>query len=99
MDKELLIPWESIDSMPDPIEEAREFVRGAFANLGSRGELEETALIRNGQYCGHQFHAGGLNAVWFFEESEVKIFGPHRKLLLVESLDQPVIAHEQRRAA
>ena len=49
--------------------------------------MQETALIRDGHYCGHKFLSGKLSAVWFFEESEVKVYGPDRKLLWVESLE------------
>lgn len=83
--------------MPDPVQRARLYVQTAFSQLKVRDEIAETALIRDGLYCGHRFSAGNLSAVWFFEENEVKIFDEHRKLLRVESLqeEQPIL----RRAA
>ena len=73
--------------MPDPIQRARQFVQTTFARLGAQGDIQEKALIRDGHYCGHQFSSGKLSAVWFFEESEVKVFGSDRQLLCVQSLD------------
>lgn len=83
--------------MPDPIRRAREFVQSTFASLGSHGPIQETALIRDGVYCGHQFASSKLTAVWFFEESEVKIFGADRQLLSVQCLEDATPTH--RRAA
>lgn len=88
---------ELLNSMPDPIQRARQFVQSAFSTLGSPDAIEETVLIRDGLYCGHQFLSGKLSAVWFFEESEVKIFGPNRQLLSVQSLEPT--ADTYRRAA
>lgn len=94
----LLFPIEeSSTSMPDPIQRAREYVQSAFQGFGCSGDLEETALIREGVYCGHRFTTGPLSAVWFFEESEVKIFGTNKQLLCVQSLDS--VDRQQRRAA
>ena len=82
--------------MPDPIQHARQFVQSAFNRMGVHDAIEETALIRDGQYCGHRFQSGKISAVWFLEESEVKIFGANRQLLCVESLTSE---SELRRAA
>ena len=83
--------------MPDPIQRARNFVQSVFASMGKEGEINETALIREGLYCGHRFSSGNLRAVWFFEENEIKIFGNGRQLIRVESLEQP--SQPLRRAA
>jgi len=83
--------------MPDPIQRARLYVQSTFSQMRVTDEIAETALIRDGAYCGHRFSAGNLSAVWFFEENEVKIYDDQRKLLRVDSLqeEQPAL----RRAA
>lgn len=42
----------------------------------STGEnrFRESILIRDGFYCGRRFDAGSHEAIWFFEEDEIKIF-------------------------
>jgi len=50
-------------------------------------DLTETILIRNGCYCGRRFEHGGLSAVWFIEEGEIKVFGQEGQLQ--ESLQVP----------
>ncbi|MDP7017714.1 MAG: hypothetical protein QGG36_18055 [Pirellulaceae bacterium] len=44
--------------------------RGATAD----DHLEETILIRDGFYCGRRFTVGELQAVWFVEEDQLKVF-------------------------
>ena len=76
--------------MPDPVQRARQYVQAAFLQMNVRDEVAETALIRDGIYCGHRFSAGNLSAVWFFEENEVKIYNQDRKLLRVDTVhEQP----------
>ena len=85
--------------MPDPVQRAREFVASAFAELNVRSDINETALIRDGVYCGQRFVAGGLSAVWFFEENQVKIYDDQQGLVRVERLEQDVEPTPLRRAA
>jgi hypothetical protein len=56
----------------------RRLVRQTFQGLGSRSTapLRETLLIRDGNYCGHRFELGALQAVWFIEENQLKFYGP-----------------------
>jgi hypothetical protein len=56
----------------------RRLVRRTFAELGaSLGEqMSEHILIRNDLYCGRRFRCGELQAVWFIEEDEIKVYGP-----------------------
>lgn len=69
------------------IHRTRQYVQNLFAEMNSEDtELCETVLIRDGQYCGHRFACDEYNAVWFFEENEVKVFDNDHKLLRVESL-------------
>ncbi|MBM4005021.1 MAG: hypothetical protein FJ295_17325 [Planctomycetes bacterium] len=60
----------------EQVDRVREWVRTHFASMGA-GELEidETILIRNGHYCGRRFQAGGLRAIWFLEEDQIKFYG------------------------
>ncbi len=74
--------------MPDPVQRARLYVQTVFSQMKVSDEIAESALIRDGIYCGHRFSAGNLSAVWFFEENEVKIYDEDRKLLRVESLQE-----------
>lgn len=59
----------------DLLERIRLTVRSQWSELGSEAEqLEETILIRDGLYCGRRFRIAGLQAVWFFEEDELKFY-------------------------
>ena len=74
--------------MSDQIQRTRQFVQRIFSEMGSQdSSLCETVLIADGNYCGHRFSCDEYNAIWFFEEHEVKIYDADRKLLRVESLD------------
>ena len=82
--------------MPDTIQRTRQHVQHIFAEMvDDDTPLSETALIRDGFYCGHRFSNCHLSAVWFFEEDEIKIYDAERKLLRVESTG----GDELRRAA
>lgn len=71
----------------------RQVVRGKFQDHGGDpdAELAELILIRNGEYCGRKFQTAGterpLQAVWFCEEDQLKIYGPESSLVeVVEGL-------------
>ena len=57
-------------------EEVRSHVRGVFLQHGASQEdpIEEAILIRDGFYCGRRFQCGELQAVWFVEEDQLKIY-------------------------
>ena len=57
----------------------RQLVQSHLTELaGNQGDItNETLLIRNGEYCGHRYHADAMSAIWFCEEGEIKIYGPN----------------------
>lgn len=56
------------------LEAIRRLVRRTFTELGAAEEFEVTEhiLLREDMYCGRRFQAGGLQAIWFIEEDEIK---------------------------
>lgn len=50
--------------------------------------FRESILIRKGFYCGRRLDAGGFEAVWFFEEDQLKIYGPSDELRAVVTGEQ-----------
>ena len=59
------------------LEAVRRIVRHAFQTfgVGLEEQLVEKILIRDGFYCGRCFTSGGVRAVWFIEEHQVKFYG------------------------
>ena len=43
--------------------------------------IEEAILIRDGFYCGRRFRCGPLEAVWFIEEDQLKIYNQQGVIL------------------
>lgn len=77
--------------MPDQVQRAREHVKNIFEELDADNcSLSETALIRDGLYCGHRFYCQEYSAVWFCEENEIKVYDKDRKLLRVDCLSLPI---------
>jgi hypothetical protein len=75
-------------SHPGEITEAvRQRLRHHFAaqGVGPEAELRESLLIRGGFYCGRRFACEGLQAVWFVEEGQLKLYARDGTLLLVEA--------------
>jgi hypothetical protein len=35
--------------------------------------VRETILIRQGHYCGRRLSASGFSAIWFIDESQIKL--------------------------
>jgi hypothetical protein len=54
----------------------RQVVREIFAELGQAEDCQATEhiLLREDMYCGRRFQADGLQAIWFIEENEIKIY-------------------------
>ena len=79
------------------LQRTREYVEQVFQELDKQTmlPLRETALIRDGHYCGHRFSSGELTAVWFFEEDEVKFYSEGHHLVQVNA----TTADTRRRAA
>jgi hypothetical protein len=50
--------------------------------------IQETTLVRNGLYCGRRFQLMGFSLIWFQEEGQIKLFGPHGGLELSCSVAQ-----------
>ena len=59
------------------LEAVRELVRSAFALQGAAPDaaFSEHVMVRENLYCGRSFHSQGLNAIWFIEEDQIKIYG------------------------
>jgi hypothetical protein len=56
-------------------ERVRELVRSELSQWGLDGEEpHETILIAQGHYAGRRFEASCGYALWFLEESQVKIY-------------------------
>lgn len=68
-------------------EAVRHQIRSHFAAHGASANepVRESLLIRGGFFCGRRFECHGLQAVWFVEEGQVKLFGPDGRLLVVEA--------------
>ncbi len=66
----------STDKQTLQAEYTREFVRKWFERLGANDEvpIAETLLIRNGYFCGRRYRNERHEAVWFFEEDQLKIY-------------------------
>ena len=61
----------------DYLERLRNYVRSTLEELGADTScVQETILLRGGQYCGRRFRAGEFLAVWFSDENEVKFYAP-----------------------
>lgn len=77
----------------------RRLVAEAFAraNMPQPEEFSESILIKAGNYCGRRFVGSGGHAIWFVEESQIKLYGADGKLLHVISTLVP--ATSMRRAA
>ena len=67
------------------VERVRGIVYETFAELGSPPEQtpSEAMLIRDGFFCGRRFIAERLEAVWFFEENEIKFYDQDGAVLSV----------------
>ncbi len=67
------------------VEAVREVVRSSFAELAPERHvtLTEHILIRENVYCGRRFRSNHLQAVWFIEEDEIKIYGPEHSVVRV----------------
>ena len=86
---------------PDPQTiHVRQQIDGIFEQLGADDAVEpcETILIRGGHYCGRRFQRGGMEAIWFVEENEVKFYDFSGSLLKVVRTDEPTFI-QQREAA
>ena len=85
------------------LEAVRELVRSAFAQQGAAlgAAFSEHVLIREDHYCGRSFHSQGVNAIWFIEEDQIKIYGRDGTVVDVFCASQAVNsgAEDQRRAA
>jgi hypothetical protein len=59
------------------IETIREFIQQLFQQAGAEAgsPTHEALLIRNGYYCGRKFERDGLQAIWFIEEHQIKLYG------------------------
>ena len=63
--------------------DVRSHVRGVFLQHGANPQdpIEEAILIRDGFYWGRRFRCGPLEAVWFVEEDQLKIYNQQGVLL------------------
>ena len=75
------------------ITKVRSLVCSTFADLGvaDADAPHETLLVCGGTYCGRRFTTDAGQAVWFFEEKEVKFYaadGSIARVLQLESAGQ-----------
>ncbi len=54
----------------------RQLVYEAFREMGVGDPIEphESMLIQGGYFCGRRFICGDFQAVWFFEDNQVKVY-------------------------
>ena len=66
-------------------EAVRRLIADVFQQLRLSDEEtpRQSLLIRDGNYCGRRFEADRGHALWFFEEDQVKVFGPDGRVLRV----------------
>lgn len=59
----------------EALEAVRNAVRRHFLEQGAEVgfQLNEHILLRHDVYCGRRFFAGGLQAIWFVEEDQLKL--------------------------
>ena len=55
----------------------RELIYNKFRELGAPSDIDphESLLIQDGHFCGRRFTYDGMQAIWFFEDNEVKVYG------------------------
>jgi hypothetical protein len=82
------------------IETIREFIQELFQQAGAEAgsPTHEALLIRNGYYCGRKFERDGLQAIWFIEEHQIKLYGQQGHLRSC-SVSQAISAAPTLRAA
>ncbi|HAY79179.1 MAG TPA: hypothetical protein DCY79_05165 [Planctomycetaceae bacterium] len=88
----------SHDQHPQQIAQIRHLVSAQFARMGCQPDasLSETLLIRNGFYCGRRFRVCGLEAVWFFEEQQLKFYAEDGSVAQVlDAADLPQLPANQ----
>ncbi len=66
-------------------EDVSQLVAKTFRQFGARlhgsSDLEETILIRDGQYVARTYRAEGLMAMWFVKQGIVQFYGTSGDLL------------------
>ncbi len=77
----------------------RQIVREIFAELGQAEDCQATEhiLLRDDIYCGRRFQADGLQAIWFIEENEVKIYARDGSVARVLSSSEIISVEESDR--
>lgn len=67
-----------------------------FHGAAPDSPVAEAMLIRGGFFCGRRFERDGLQAIWFVEENEIKVYGRDGAIAEVLALDP---TQNERRAA
>jgi hypothetical protein len=73
----------------------RTHVARAFAELcgdDAGCDWRESILIRDGSYCGRRFDAACGHAIWFVEESQLKVYDSSGAVLQVLEIDDSPVA-------
>jgi hypothetical protein len=73
------------------VDSVRQTIVATFAAMGlpEPEQFRETLLLCDGNYCGRRFQHEVAQAVWFFEENEIKFYGEDGRLTkLVEPSSQ-----------
>lgn len=80
---------------PRVLDRVRTTIRHTLNEIGAdeSTHLQETILIRDGQYCGRRFLLDGLEAIWFVEEQQIKYYGRDGRVVKVCKGEQIVRAY------
>jgi hypothetical protein len=83
------------------LDAVRRLIRHSFAELGAPADAEvsETILIRHDHYCGRRFRMDTLQAIWFIEEDEIKVYAPSGEVVRVTSARDALQHPSQREPA
>jgi hypothetical protein len=90
----MLCPSQSIETI-------RDFIQNLFQQAGAEANspTHEALLIRDGYYCGRKFECDGLQAIWFIEEHQIKLYGQNGHLQSCEVPRHLELAPVAQRAA
>ena len=77
------------NSLPCDIVRAK--VDALFAQKGSRCAEKpiESILIRDGYYCGRRFRQEQLEAIWFVDEDQLKVYDDGALIEVIDRISQP----------
>jgi hypothetical protein len=65
-----------------------QLVETAFSDLGITDPLFEAILLKDRNYVGNTFRAGGFVAIWFVEKKVVEVHDPEGRLVKTIDLNE-----------